>query len=179
VGQVAGREVTTVEGFADQRTSRGCSAPSIAHGATQCGICTPGMLMAATDLLRRDPNPDEAAILDALGGVLCRCTGYRKIIDGRARVRREVEMPPAPAAGARSAAAPRRSTAPRRSRARSASAPTASPPTRSGCASCARRTRARASPSAISTRCRPRFPGLVRILTAADVPSTATASTPT
>ncbi len=51
------------------------------HGAAQCGICTPGMLMAATDLLARTPTPTEPEIQDAIGGVLCRCTGYRKIIE--------------------------------------------------------------------------------------------------
>ncbi len=50
------------------------------HGAAQCGICTPGMLMAGVDLLRRNPHPTEDEAKDALGGVLCRCTGYRKII---------------------------------------------------------------------------------------------------
>ncbi len=53
----------------------------LAHGAAQCGICTPGMLMAATDLLTRNKNPDRTEIADALGGVLCRCTGYEPIID--------------------------------------------------------------------------------------------------
>ena len=51
------------------------------HGAAQCGICTPGMMVSAVALLRETPAPDEAAVQDALGGVLCRCTGYRKIID--------------------------------------------------------------------------------------------------
>ncbi|HXX04074.1 MAG TPA: molybdopterin cofactor-binding domain-containing protein, partial [Xanthobacteraceae bacterium] len=51
------------------------------HGAAQCGICTPAMLLAATALLRVNPRPDERETQDALGGVLCRCTGYRKIID--------------------------------------------------------------------------------------------------
>ncbi len=51
------------------------------HGAAQCGICTPGMLMAASDLLARETRPSEAMVMDALGGVLCRCTGYRKIVE--------------------------------------------------------------------------------------------------
>ncbi len=80
VGQVAGRAVTTVEGLAiDGRPNR-LQAAFHAHGAAQCGICTPGMLMAATDLLAREPAPDAAAVMDALGGVLCRCTGYTKIV---------------------------------------------------------------------------------------------------
>ena len=56
-------------------------AAFLRHGAAQCGICTPGMLMAALDLKRRVPTPSEAQVREALGGVLCRCTGYRKIIE--------------------------------------------------------------------------------------------------
>ncbi len=51
------------------------------HDAAQCGICTPGMLMAAADVLARHASPDRKTIMDALGGVLCRCTGYLKIVD--------------------------------------------------------------------------------------------------
>lgn len=78
--QAAGREITTVEGLADNGTLNDLQSAFHAFGAAQCGICTPGMLMAATDLLTRIPNPAEDEIKDALGGVLCRCTGYRKII---------------------------------------------------------------------------------------------------
>lgn len=82
LGQVAGRSVTTVEGLvaADGRLS---ALQTAFHqlGAAQCGICTPGMLMAARDLLDRNDAPDEAAVRDALGGVLCRCTGYSKIVE--------------------------------------------------------------------------------------------------
>ena len=80
-GQVAGRQVITVEGLAAGGTLSALQASFQAHGAAQCGICTPGMLMAADDLLARTKSPSEAQILDALGGVLCRCTGYRKIVD--------------------------------------------------------------------------------------------------
>ncbi|MBX6366357.1 MAG: molybdopterin-dependent oxidoreductase [Rhodospirillales bacterium] len=81
VAQAEGRNVVTVEGLA--RGGRLSSLQEAFHryGAAQCGICTPGMLMAAADLLQRNPRPDEAAVLDALGGVLCRCTGYRKIVE--------------------------------------------------------------------------------------------------
>jgi len=81
VGQVAGRSVTTVEGLAREGVLGRLQKAFLAHGATQCGICTPGMLMAATDLLGRNPRPSETEVCDALGGVLCRCTGYRKIVD--------------------------------------------------------------------------------------------------
>ena len=80
LGQVSGRSVTTVEGLAvDGRLSR-LQQTFHEHGAAQCGICTPGMLMAASPLLGRPRPPTEPEVLDALGGVLCRCTGYRKIV---------------------------------------------------------------------------------------------------
>ncbi len=81
LGQVAGRAVTTVEGLARKGSLSPLQAAFQRHGAAQCGICTPGMLMAAQDLLARNPSPDEQAVRDALGGVLCRCTGYRKIVE--------------------------------------------------------------------------------------------------
>jgi CO/xanthine dehydrogenase Mo-binding subunit/aerobic-type carbon monoxide dehydrogenase small subunit (CoxS/CutS family) len=81
VGQCTGSAVTTVEGLATEGVPSPLQRAFIAHGAAQCGICTPGMLMAATDLLRRVPAPTEAQVLDGLAGVLCRCTGYRKIVE--------------------------------------------------------------------------------------------------
>ncbi|HEX6144793.1 MAG TPA: molybdopterin cofactor-binding domain-containing protein, partial [Geminicoccaceae bacterium] len=81
LGQVAGRAVTTVEGLEREPRTRDLQAAFHRHGAAQCGICTPGMLIAASDLLARDAAPERAAVLGALGGVLCRCTGYRKIVD--------------------------------------------------------------------------------------------------
>ncbi len=80
LGQVAGRRVMTVEGLAVGALSP-LQAAFHRHGAAQCGICTPGMLIAAQDLLNRNPAPSEPEVLDALGGVLCRCTGYRKIVE--------------------------------------------------------------------------------------------------
>jgi CO/xanthine dehydrogenase Mo-binding subunit/aerobic-type carbon monoxide dehydrogenase small subunit (CoxS/CutS family) len=82
LGQVDGRKVETVESLAagDGILSR-LQQAFLAHGAAQCGICTPGMLMSATDLLRRVAAPSREAVLDAIGGTLCRCTGYRKIVD--------------------------------------------------------------------------------------------------
>jgi CO/xanthine dehydrogenase Mo-binding subunit/aerobic-type carbon monoxide dehydrogenase small subunit (CoxS/CutS family) len=79
--RVAGRTVVTVEGLAADGQLAPLQAAFLRHGAAQCGICTPGMLMAASDLLARTPAPSEAQVQDALGGVLCRCTGYRKIVE--------------------------------------------------------------------------------------------------
>jgi carbon-monoxide dehydrogenase small subunit len=79
-GQVEGRGVRTVEWF-------GTDGPSplqrafIEAGAVQCGFCTPGLIVAATDLLARNPHPSELEIREALSGNLCRCTGYEKILD--------------------------------------------------------------------------------------------------
>jgi CO/xanthine dehydrogenase Mo-binding subunit/aerobic-type carbon monoxide dehydrogenase small subunit (CoxS/CutS family) len=81
VAQVEGRAVGTVEGLARDGALSALQVAFLAHGAAQCGICTPGMLMAAADLLARNPHPSEAEVLDGLGGVLCRCTGYRKIVE--------------------------------------------------------------------------------------------------
>src|SRR5437588_2960407 len=80
-GQVGGSEITTVEGLPSQ-TQSGAALQRGFHdlGAAQCGICTPGMLVSAAALLERVAHPNEDQICDALGGVLCRCTGYRKII---------------------------------------------------------------------------------------------------
>ena len=75
-----GREVTTVEGLAPDGLHR-LQRAFLRHGAAQCGICTPGMLMAATALLARTPRPARAEAEAALGGVLCRCTGYARILD--------------------------------------------------------------------------------------------------
>ena len=82
MGQVEGRVVETVESLAGRETTLGAvQASFLSHGAAQCGICTPGMLMAAEDLLRRARRPSRGEVEDALGGVLCRCTGYGKIVD--------------------------------------------------------------------------------------------------
>ena len=82
VGQVRGRTVTSIEGLPDASPSAASlQAAFLRHGAAQCGICTPGMLSAAAALLDRDAAPSEAQVMDAIGGVLCRCTGYRKIVD--------------------------------------------------------------------------------------------------
>ncbi|MEZ5652260.1 MAG: molybdopterin cofactor-binding domain-containing protein [Burkholderiaceae bacterium] len=113
LAQVEGRSVTTVEGLAELRDGDGLPVGQVLqqcfarHGAAQCGICTPGMLLAAADLLMHEGAPDEVKVQDALGGVLCRCTGYRQIIsavvaagrilaDARARAATATENASAP-----------------------------------------------------------------------------------
>ncbi|WP_030900220.1 MULTISPECIES: (2Fe-2S)-binding protein [unclassified Streptomyces] len=106
-GQVEGREVITVEGLADYARHRSCGSGEaggrqadgtdsqtgegtelapiqqafIDAGAVQCGFCTPGLLVAADEMLERNPDPTDADIREALSGNLCRCTGYEKIMD--------------------------------------------------------------------------------------------------
>lgn len=94
VAQVGGCDVETIEAH---NTLQGSPLQQafLRHGAVQCGICTPGMVMAATELLRRNCSPDRAEVEKALAGVLCRCTGYAKIVDAvlDAAVTREVAEP--------------------------------------------------------------------------------------
>ena len=106
VAQVAGRRVETVEGLARNGSLNRLQRAFLRHGAAQCGACTPGMLIAATELLRASPRPRPAEVMDELGGVLCRCTGYRKIVaavlDAAGDAPLPLEAPPAGAAvGAR------------------------------------------------------------------------------
>lgn len=86
---LTGREITTIEGLA----AGGCLHPIqqafVDCGAVQCGFCTPGMVMAATALLDKNPDPTEEEIKEAMKGNLCRCTGYVKIIDA---VKRSAEI---------------------------------------------------------------------------------------
>jgi CO/xanthine dehydrogenase Mo-binding subunit/aerobic-type carbon monoxide dehydrogenase small subunit (CoxS/CutS family) len=100
LGQIDCREVQTIEGLtADSETTRRLQESFLRHGAAQCGICTPGMLVAATALLDRNPAPTETETMDAIGGVLCRCTGYRKIVAAVMDARAERTATAAPAAG--------------------------------------------------------------------------------
>jgi aerobic carbon-monoxide dehydrogenase small subunit len=79
-GQAAGREVVTVEGLAAGGQLDPVQEAFAEAGAVQCGFCTPGLVMAVHDLLRRAPDPADGQIREALAGNLCRCTGYQKII---------------------------------------------------------------------------------------------------
>jgi aldehyde oxidoreductase len=102
IGQVAGCEVTTVEGLAQSELGVRLQQSFLEHGAAQCGACTPGMLVAATALLAKNVLPSEQEVLDAIGGVLCRCTGYRKIVAAilKAGEQDRARMPIRPPAGA-------------------------------------------------------------------------------
>ncbi|HXG77659.1 MAG TPA: (2Fe-2S)-binding protein [Gaiellaceae bacterium] len=79
--QAAGAEVTTIEGLAGDGRPHPLQEAFVEHHGLQCGFCTPGMILAAADLLATVPDPDEHAIREALRGNLCRCTGYQPIVD--------------------------------------------------------------------------------------------------
>ena len=81
-GQAEGRQIRTVEGLADSDRLDPVQEAFVAAGAVQCGFCTPGLVVAAQDLLDRVDRPTDADIREALAGNLCRCTGYEKILDG-------------------------------------------------------------------------------------------------
>jgi len=85
VVQAEGAVLRTIEGVATDEQLHGVQESFLQCGGAQCGICTPGMIMAAVDLLQRCPHPDEAQIRDGLAGNLCRCTGYGKIVDSVAQ----------------------------------------------------------------------------------------------
>ena len=80
-GQAEGREVVTVEGLAGEGELHAVQEAFLEAGAVQCGFCTPGLIVATDDLLRRKPSPTDPEIREALAGNLCRCTGYEKILD--------------------------------------------------------------------------------------------------
>jgi len=83
--QVAGAEIKTIEGIASGEQLHRVQQAFIDCGGAQCGICTPGMVIAAISLLNHNSNPDEAAIRNGLAGNLCRCTGYIKIFEAVVR----------------------------------------------------------------------------------------------
>jgi carbon-monoxide dehydrogenase small subunit len=78
--QADGREILTIEGLARDEALHPLQESFIMEGAIQCGFCTPGMIMTAQALLKENPKPDEAQIREGISGVLCRCTGYSKIV---------------------------------------------------------------------------------------------------
>jgi len=85
VAQVEGAEIKTIEGVATGDQLHRVQQAFIECGGAQCGICTPGMVLAAVNLLEHTPNPTEAEIRNGLAGNLCRCTGYVKIFESVVR----------------------------------------------------------------------------------------------
>jgi carbon-monoxide dehydrogenase small subunit len=79
--QAHGREVRTVESLSTDERLHPVQEAFLEAGAVQCGFCTPGLIVAAADLLQRDPDPSEGEVREALSGNVCRCTGYVKILD--------------------------------------------------------------------------------------------------
>ena len=79
--QAQGAEITTIEGIAGEKQLHAIQSAFIETGGAQCGICTPGMVMASLSLLQKYPTPTEEEIRDGLAGNICRCTGYMKIFD--------------------------------------------------------------------------------------------------
>ncbi len=86
--QADGAVIRTIEGVADGLTLSAVQQAFLEHGGAQCGICTPGMILAARNLLERNPQPTESEIREALAGNLCRCTGYTKIFESVVAARR-------------------------------------------------------------------------------------------
>jgi carbon-monoxide dehydrogenase small subunit len=89
VAQLEGAEIKTIEGVATGGQLHAVQQAFIECGGAQCGICTPGMVIAAVDLLDRNPHPTEAEIRNGLAGNLCRCTGYAKIFESVVRACQE------------------------------------------------------------------------------------------
>jgi aerobic carbon-monoxide dehydrogenase small subunit len=81
VAQVEGASIQTIEGIASEDQLHAVQQAFLECGGAQCGICTPGMVLAAVNLLQKNPHPNEAEIRNGLAGNLCRCTGYMKIFE--------------------------------------------------------------------------------------------------
>ena len=79
--QAEGASIRTIEGIANAGLLNGVQQSFLEHGGAQCGICTPGMILAAVNLLRKYPRPTEMQVREGLAGNLCRCTGYTKIFE--------------------------------------------------------------------------------------------------
>ncbi len=81
IGQVEGQNVLTIEGLSTKGELHPVQKKFLKHGAVQCGFCTPGMILSAHALLHKNPSPKEEEVKEAITGNLCRCTGYKQIID--------------------------------------------------------------------------------------------------
>jgi aerobic carbon-monoxide dehydrogenase small subunit len=85
VAQASGTDIRTIEGIANEDQLHAVQQAFIEYGGAQCGICTPGMILAAIDLLQHNPRPSDSDIRTGLAGNLCRCTGYMKIFESVVR----------------------------------------------------------------------------------------------
>ena len=92
--QAEGAKIRTIEGVARGERLDAVQQAFLAHGGAQCGICTPGMILAAENLLARNPDPTDAEIREGLAGNLCRCTGYMKIFESVVAACRGAERQP-------------------------------------------------------------------------------------
>lgn len=91
-GQIDGAEIITIEGLAQGNSLHLLQENFIKHGAVQCGFCTPGMLLTAYALLGENSTPSEDEIKEAIAGNLCRCTGYKQIIEAIKKTTEEISM---------------------------------------------------------------------------------------
>lgn len=89
-GQIEGSEILTIEGLANGEILDPLQKNFFLHGAIQCGFCTPGMVLSASALLDKNPDPTEEEIKDAIAGNLCRCTGYKQIINAVKETAKEI-----------------------------------------------------------------------------------------
>jgi len=92
--QAQGAKIRTIEGVANGATLHAVQQAFLMHGGAQCGICTPGMILAAVNLLARQPRPNDSEIREGLAGNLCRCTGYTKIFESVLAAIRAAEPSP-------------------------------------------------------------------------------------
>jgi carbon-monoxide dehydrogenase small subunit len=91
--QADGAKIRTIEGVAGGEQLHAVQQAFLTHGGAQCGICTPGMILAAVNLLARNPKPGPSEIREGLAGNLCRCTGYMKIFESVVAACRNAEPP--------------------------------------------------------------------------------------
>lgn len=89
-GQIDDTEIITIEGLGDSNNLHPLQKNFLKHGGVQCGFCTPGMLMSAYALLLENPSPNEEEIKEAIEGNLCRCTGYKQIIEAIQKTAKEL-----------------------------------------------------------------------------------------
>jgi carbon-monoxide dehydrogenase small subunit len=93
--EARGKHIQTIEGLAENGKLHPLQEAFIAHGGFQCGFCTPGMILTAKVLLEENPDPSEEEIKQFMHGNLCRCTGYKKIIESIAAAAKKMRAPSA------------------------------------------------------------------------------------